>query len=108
MASGKGCLFEIGISVESGAVVAEELFALFQRDFALLHALCHPYFELAHEFARVVLYIVEHFRHCFTVDDLVDVVSPILYADMDRVVSPKRLCMSPSISWYAPTRNTPR
>ena len=72
-------LFQIGVSVESRTVVAQEFFALFKADFALLHALGDPDFELANEFLRIVLYVVEHFFHCFAIDDLVDVVLPVFH-----------------------------
>ena len=62
--------FEICASVESGTVIVKELASLLRCDSTALHRGCHPAFEIAHEFFRIVFHIVENIGHGLAVDDL--------------------------------------
>ena len=73
-----GVLFKIGISVESRSIVVEELFAFFERYFALFYALSNPLFELTYKLFRIILHVIEHLFYGLSVEDLVDMVLPIL------------------------------
>ena len=79
-------LFKICISIKPRTIIGEELLALLKCNLSGLYTLRNPYLQLAHELLGVVLHIVEHLGHRLAINHLVD------------VMSPKRLCMSPSIS----------
>ena len=61
-------LLQIGVTVQSAAVVAEELLAFLQRNLTLLDALRHPYLKLPDELLGIVLYVFEHFLHRLAVE----------------------------------------
>ena len=75
-------LFQIGISVESRAVCAEEFLSLLKADFPLLHALGNPCLQLPYEFLGIILHVVKHLLNGLAIDNLVDVVFAVLDRDV--------------------------
>jgi bifunctional oligoribonuclease and PAP phosphatase NrnA len=59
---------------------------------------------------RVELHVVQHLGDRVAVHEVGDLVAPRPLASRrcTALVSPKRLCRSPRISWYAPVRKIPR
>ena len=67
------------------AVVGEEVLALLQRNLARAHTLRHPLLQVAHEFLRVVLHVVEHLLDGLALKHLVDAILAVLDGDMDGI-----------------------
>ena len=74
--------FQIGVSVESGAVGGEEFLAFFECDFSFFDGLLCPDFEASHHLLWVVLHVAEHVGYGFAIDDFVDAVGVVVDGDV--------------------------
>ena len=83
--------FKICVSVEAGTVVGEEFSSLLGGYTAVFHCLGYPCFHVAYQFLGIVLYVVQYLCDGFAINDAVYLIMIL--------VSPNRLCISPSISW---------
>ena len=78
-------LFKVSVAIQARAVVGDELLALLGGYFALLDGLADPCFETAHKALGVVLHILEHISHGFTINGLVDAVTIFVDGDVHGV-----------------------
>ena len=70
-------LFQIGVTIQTGTVVTDELLAFALRYLSVLHGLADPYLQAADQFLRFVLHVFQHICHGFTVDYLLYLVTAI-------------------------------
>ncbi len=75
-------LFQIGVAVEAGAVVGDELLAFLVGDFFLFDGLAHSPFEEAPQLFGVVLYVFQHIGHGLAVNGLFDFVAVAVHGDV--------------------------
>ena len=76
---------QVGVAVESVAVVGQELLALVEGYLALLDALGDPRLERAHHLLGVVFHPSKYILYGFSVDGLVDDVAVLGHGDVDGV-----------------------
>ena len=75
-------LLKISVTEETIAIGAQEFLALIERNLAFLYTLGYPLLQLADEFFRIVLYVVQNFLYGLSVEYLVDAVLAVLHRDV--------------------------